>query len=131
MARSELKTKVKGRLVHAAGALYPKKEKEYPAQTLDQKPRPNGAACESLGNRVPLSVQNTPILWDAVPRAGMRCPFSAVTEGVGSVLDREVYFPLSGHVGPGLHNLAFVPHPSRQWLRNRFFASGRLPKDVR
>ena len=55
MARSELKTKAMRRLSDAAGAPYPKKETEYPAQTLDQKPRPNGAACESPGNRVPLS----------------------------------------------------------------------------
>ena len=46
------------RLGNAAGASYPKKETECPSQ-FDQKPRPNGAACESLGNRVPLSWQGS------------------------------------------------------------------------
>ena len=59
MARSELKAKDMRRLGNAAGASYPKKETECPSQTFDQKPRPNGAACESLGNRVPLSGQGS------------------------------------------------------------------------
>ena len=31
-------------------------------------------------------------------------PSGPLTEGVGSVLDREVYFPLSGYDGPSFHN---------------------------
>ncbi len=106
---------------------------------------------------------------------GLVCdaPSAPLIDEVGSVLDREVDFPLAGYAGPGFHTwpsghipqdtaskplfrirppakkdvrrgvrrrrcsrvrwprfpqLAFGPHPSRQWLRNRFFASGRLPK---
>jgi hypothetical protein len=31
-------------------------------------------------------------------------PSAPLTDGVGSVLDREVYFPLAGYAGPGFHN---------------------------
>ena len=52
-------------------------------------------------------LQNTPILSDAVPWAmpGLVCvaPLAPLTDGVGSVLDRKVYFPLAGYVGPGFH----------------------------
>jgi hypothetical protein len=34
-----------------------KKETVYPSQRPDQNPNPNGASCESRGNRVPLSWQ--------------------------------------------------------------------------
>ena len=30
-------------------------------------------------------------------------PSAPLTDGVGSVLDREVYFPLAGYAGPGFH----------------------------
>ena len=30
-------------------------------------------------------------------------PSWPLTDGVGSVLDREVYFPLAGYAGPGFH----------------------------
>ncbi len=31
-------------------------------------------------------------------------PLAPLTDGVGSVLDREVYFPPTGYAGPGFHN---------------------------
>ena len=31
-------------------------------------------------------------------------PSAPLTDGVGSVLDREVYFSLAGYAGPGFHN---------------------------
>ena len=31
-------------------------------------------------------------------------PLASLTDGVGSVLDREVDFPLAGYAGPGFHN---------------------------
>ena len=31
-------------------------------------------------------------------------PSAPLTDGVGSVLNREVYFPLAGYAGPGFHN---------------------------
>ena len=36
---------------------------------------------------------------------GLLCeaPSGPLTDGVGSVLDREVYFPLAGYAGPGFH----------------------------
>ena len=36
---------------------------------------------------------------------GLVCdaPSGPLTDGVGSVLDREVYFPLAGYAGPGFH----------------------------
>jgi hypothetical protein len=30
-------------------------------------------------------------------------PSAPLTDGIGSVLDREVYFPLAGYAGPGFH----------------------------
>jgi hypothetical protein len=30
-------------------------------------------------------------------------PSEPLTDGVGSVLNREVYFPLAGYAGPGFH----------------------------
>ena len=51
----------------------------------------------------------TSILRPYLPRAsrsfGLACPAPSapLTDGVGSVLDREVYFPLAGYAGPGFH----------------------------
>ena len=37
------------------------------------------------------------------PRLVGDTPSAPLTDGVGSVLDREVYFPLAGYAGPGFH----------------------------
>ena len=56
----------------------------------------------ALGLSYAVFLQNTPLLSDAVPRAmpGLVCdaPSAPLTDGVGSVLDREVYFASERYV---------------------------------
>ena len=60
---------------------------------------------------------------------GLVCdaPSAPLTDGVGSVLDWEVYFPLAGSAGPGFHNWPQATSLKTR-LRNRFSASGPMSK---